>query len=527
MTGGESRALASMTASPAADGRASVRVGSIWLLRSLILASLITLAYYYSWWFSGDRVRFILLIPMALWTLAQLVGDWALYLASGNRRRAPAPAGDHTPTIDVFVTVYNEPYTLIERSLRAAYEMKGVHATWLLDDGDDSRLELLAATLGAGYLARGGHQDAKAGNINAALDKTDAEIVAIFDADHAPAPDFLERTIGYFADPCVGFVQVMLSFCNGRESWVAAAAVESSLDFYNPTATGADRIGGATLVGSNALIRRTALVSCGGYHPGLAEDLATSLALHAAGWQSAYVAEPLAPGFTPPDLGAWFTQQLKWARGVFEVLLRDYPRHFRRLSWGQRLSYAVRMTYYWLGPVVGIHLLFTVSVLLFPNVVRPATYQSYLAHVAPLAVATLLTRHIALRVTRHPIIPATSFIRAMTLVYGTWPVYTIAWIMSLLRRPLAFRPTPKSPSGRESVRWWLAAHLLTVLILLACLDHFLQSMTGAHPAVIVCYAIAQCIPAIILCFPVRSGARRAHELVGGEIPQAITAPLYD
>jgi len=227
----------------------------------------------------------------------------------------------------------------------------------------------------------------------------------------------------------------MLSFCNGRESWVAAAGEESSLDFYNPTATGADRIGGATLVGSNALIRRTALVSCGGYHPGLAEDLATSLALHAAGWRSAYVAEPLAPGFTPPDLGAWFTQQLKWARGVFEVLLTDYPRHFRRLSWGQRLSYAVRMTYYWLGPVVGIHLLFTVSVLLFPHVIRPATYQSYLAHLAPLAVATLLTRHVALRVTRHPIIPATSFIRAMTLVYGTWPVYTIAWIMSLLRHP--------------------------------------------------------------------------------------------
>jgi len=85
--------------------------------------------------------------------------------------------------------------------------MRGIHATWLLDDGDDPRLEQLAATLGAGYLTRHGHQDAKAGNINAALDKTDAEIVAIFDTDHAPAPDFLERTIGYFADPQMGFVR--------------------------------------------------------------------------------------------------------------------------------------------------------------------------------------------------------------------------------------------------------------------------------------------------------------------------------
>ena len=172
--------------------------------------------------------------------------------------------------------------------------------------------------------ARSGSRDLKAGNINAALPRTDGEVIAVFDVDHAPEPGFLERSLGHFADPRVGFVQVMLTFANEKKSWFARAASESCLDFFNPTSMGMDRLGSATLIGSNALIRRSALESIGGYRPGLAEDLATSIALHAEGWKSAYVAEPLAPGLAPPDVAAWFTQQLKWSRGVFEILLTDY-----------------------------------------------------------------------------------------------------------------------------------------------------------------------------------------------------------
>ena len=188
--------------------------------------------------------------------------------------------------------------------------------------------------MAAGYLAREQHRDAKAGNINAALPHTEGDVIAIFDIDHAPKPDFLEKSLAYFNDPQAGFVQVMLTFRNLDESWVARSATESSLEFYNPTYLGADRMGGATLMGSNALIRRTALASIGGYQAGLAEDLATSLALHAAGWRSAYVAEPLAPGLSPSSLAAWSVQQLKWARGVFEMLLTVLPQVFSRLTQG-------------------------------------------------------------------------------------------------------------------------------------------------------------------------------------------------
>src|SRR5215203_358083 len=100
--------------------------------------------------------------------------------------------------VDVFVTAYGEEHYLIHRCLEAACKMRGDHATWLLDDGNDPALIEMAKTLGAGYLTRSHRKDAKAGNINSALLHTSGEIIVIFDIDHIPEVDFLENTVDFF-----------------------------------------------------------------------------------------------------------------------------------------------------------------------------------------------------------------------------------------------------------------------------------------------------------------------------------------
>jgi cellulose synthase (UDP-forming) len=463
----------------------------VWALRGLVAAGFIALSYYYSWWFVDGRlaspglaVWFALAL---LYSGVQLAGNWVIYLAA----RRPAAALPPPPglTVDVFITACGEDYALVERSLAAAVRMRGEHRTWLLDDGGNPLLAELAGRLGAGYLARGDRANAKAGNLNAALPRTDGDVVAIFDIDHVPAPDFLERSLGHFSDPRVGFVQVMLTFANSQESWVAQAAMETSLEFYNPTSLGADGIGGTTMMGSNALIRRKALESIGGYRPGLAEDLATSIALHAAGWRSAYVAEPLAPGLAPPSFTAWFVQQLKWARGVFELLLTGYPAVFWKLSGGQRLSYAVRMTKYWIGPAVGLHLFATVAVMVFSPAAFRDAFHDYLVRIGPLAICDALIRFAALSSWRHPATPRTSFSRAVVLVYATWPIYLMAWLMALLRLPLGFRPTPKSRSGNLNPAWLLPQAL--ALGLLAAGALYTTFGRGHPPSVLLVFAFLQ------------------------------------
>jgi cellulose synthase (UDP-forming) len=456
-----------------------------WTLRVLVALAVLAIAYYLSWWRDAQGWRSPLLSAMLAaafaYSGAQMFGVWAIYLAA--RRRAAAPPLTRRPTVDVFITACREPLDLVERSLAAACAMRGEHRTWLLDDGDDPLLASLAARLGAGYLTRPTRRDAKAGNINAALTRTDGDVIVIFDVDHVPTPDFLDRTIGYCADAQVGFVQAMLTFSNGAESWVARAATETGLDYYNPTSIGADALGCAMLVGSNALIRRSALESIGGYHPGLAEDLATSVALHAAGWQSVYVAEPLAPGLSPSDVPAWFAQQLKWSRGVFELLLTTYPRLFGRLTWRQRLGYAVRMTYYWVGLISGVHLVATLAILIAGSRVVQIAWLDYLLHILPLGVLTLLIRQVAMRTWRHPATPTVPCWRAMLLVYATWPVYMLAWTMAVLRVPLGFRPTPKSAGNTLKHSWLIPQTLGLVLLITALLHALLAGEEPLHPVV--------------------------------------------
>jgi cellulose synthase/poly-beta-1,6-N-acetylglucosamine synthase-like glycosyltransferase len=265
--------------------------------------------------------------------------------------------------------------------------------------------------------------------------------------------------------------------------------METSLEFYNPTSLGAYGIGGATLMGSNALIRRTALASIGGYQLGLAEDLGTSIALHAAGWESAYIAEPLAPGLAPPSFEAWFVQQLKWARGVFELLITAYPRLFGRLTWGQRLSYAVRMTKYWIGPVIGLHLFATIAVLIFASDLDRMAFHQYLIHLAPLALFDLLIRHFSLLYWRHSATPKTSLIHAVVLVYATWPVYMLAWFMALTRLPLAFRLTPKSLKGSLNPIWLLPQAF--VIFLLALGGWYTVIVKNHRPSLLLIFAVTQ------------------------------------
>ena len=357
----------------------------------LVILGLCTIVYYFTWWLQDDRlsspILILGLVVAIAYTLLQLVAGWLVYLGapfrSQNQRDFP-----ENLTVDVFVTAYHEDLEMVEKSLAAACMMRGEHQTWLLDDGDDPNLEKLAKSLGANYLNRSDSLDAKAGNVNAALKATNGDVVVIFDIDHIPLEDFLLETLGCFEDPTVGFVQVMPTFYNNRRNgWVARAATETSLDFYNPTSIGMDAFGSVTKMGTNSIIRRSALEGIGGYQPGLAEDLATSIALHAAGWNSRYVAKPLAPGLAPPDLASWFTQQLKWSRGVFEILITTYPKLFTSLNWGQRLSYAVRSTKYWIGLVIAVHLIPLIVILFSHDPQIKLNAQQYFVHLIPVAIA--------------------------------------------------------------------------------------------------------------------------------------------
>ncbi len=192
------------------------------------------------------------------------VGLFALTMWRARTRPAPPPAPEGL-TVDVFITTYDEPVELVMATAVAARDMTYPHRTWVLDDGNRPAVREHAERAGVGYVVRSDDwadrpRHAKAGNLNNALFRTDGELIAVLDADQVPQSHFLERTLGHFVDPSVALVQTPQHFTNVT----AADPLGSQAPlFYGPIQQGKDGWNAAFFCGSNAVLRREALMQLG------------------------------------------------------------------------------------------------------------------------------------------------------------------------------------------------------------------------------------------------------------------------
>src|ERR1051325_7694574 len=348
------------------------------------------------------------------------------------------------------------------RTLAAARAVEYPHTTYLLDDTGDPRFAALAEEMGAVHLELAGVPGAKAGKINAALQETSEEFILVLDPDHVPFPNFFEPVLGHFENDRVGFVQVAQAYYNQPRSFVARAAAEQTYAFYGPILQGMHGTGTAVAIGANCTFRRGALESIGGHGVGLAEDLVTAIRLHAAGWQSIYVPEIVARGLVPEDLESFLKQQRKWARGVFEVLFKEYPRAFGRLTLHQKLSYLMIGTYYLVGLTTPVYLL--IPALYLWTGVQPAAMfiSEYLQRALPAGIFRALISRAPQHWLCDPRRERGWHWRGMLLKVGCWSVYLRGLVFALAGVAVLYIPTAKS---RQTSNFWrLAAVPLTITV---------------------------------------------------------------
>ena len=266
-------------------------------------------------------------------------------------RKPPLPLQNQT--VDVFVPTYNESVEMLRRTLMAARDMKYPHRTWLLDDGHRSEMAALAAEMGVDYLSREKNTHAKAGNLNHALARSSGQFIAIFDADHIPHQNYLVRTLGYFNDTNVAFVQTPQDFYNldsfqhRREAAANVVWTEQSL-FFRVIMPGKDFWNAAFFCGSCATVRRSAIEKIGGFATEtVTEDLHTSIRLHKKGFGSVYHAESLAYGVAPDTFEPYESQRVRWGQGAMQVWRLERILTGRGLTLPQRLCYlASALTYF-------------------------------------------------------------------------------------------------------------------------------------------------------------------------------------
>jgi cellulose synthase (UDP-forming) len=328
---------------------------------------------------------------------------------------------DYLPTVDVFVPTYNEDSELLANTLAAARNMDypaDKFTVWLLDDGGTEQkrnsnnipdaqaalrrheeLQKLCADLDVRYLTRARNEHAKAGNLNNGLAHSTGELVTVFDADHAPARDFLRETVGYFeSDPKLFLVQTPHFFINPdpieRNLNTFETMPSENEMFYGIIQRGLDKWNGAFFCGSAAVLRRTALADTDGFSGvSITEDCETALALHSRGWNSIYVDKPLIAGLQPATFASFIGQRSRWAQGMMQILIFRQPLFRRGLSLTQRLCY-MSSTLFWLFPFPRTIFLFAPLFYLFFDLqIFVASGGEFLAYTAAYMLVNLMMQN--------------------------------------------------------------------------------------------------------------------------------------
>lgn len=416
----------------------------------------------------GHPVLFWLLVAGQLFHVWQ-VGTF-LHTVWDTSYQAPSDPTYRAP-VDVFVTVAGEPVDMVEETVRAAAAMhyEDRRHVYILNDGlvakkDNWRdMEALASRLSAeglpvSCITRTVPGGAKAGNINNALRLTGAPLVAIFDADHVPHTDFLEKTVPYFARPKVGFVQTPQYYKNFAKNYLTQSSWEQQELFFGPICKGKNRLGATTMCGTNMLISREALLEVGGMcTESIAEDFVTGLFMHARGYSSVYVPEVLAEGLATEDFLSYSKQQFRWARGALDVIFRYNPFLQKGLTFVQRIQYLASASFYLSGPVILMHIMLPV-IFLYTGLVPIQVSGMLLAAVfLPYMFITIYTlQRVSNFMFTFP---------SLALSMSAFTIHLQALFAALLRRKSAFSITPKEQVTGNFLRL-TTVHLTYIVVAL-------------------------------------------------------------
>lgn len=359
------------------------------------------------------------------------------------------------------------------------------------------------------YIARpkpvGVPHHAKAGNLNYAIfsGETSGEFILTLDADHIPKPQFLKRVLPYFYNYNLlagKYEQNRIAFVQTRQDFYNIPAGDpfghQANLFYGPLQQGKDGMNAAFYTGTNAVLRREALVSVGLQHfsdeyakdekrldefeliggvssNSITEDMNTAMRLHGAGWKSIYHNELLAEGLAPDDLSSTLKQRLRWAQGTIQVLVRENPLTKPGLTFWQRLHYFKTMYSYFSGFATFVFIACPI-IYFFTGIVPVTTYGADFAlHFLPAFIINRLTF-----MTATWGIPAREVWRSEQYAIALFPLLIQAVWSVFTNRPIKFQVTPKQRQSGVYLQLIMPQLIIFTLTILGILWSIYRYVTG-------------------------------------------------
>lgn len=258
-----------------------------------------------------------------------------------NRHGLPAPLADpgYLPMVSLHIPAYNEPPGMLIETIKAAERIDYPDFEIVVVDNNTTdpaiygpveeycrgrdRVKFVHVAPWPGY---------KSGACNLALrEHTDprAEIIGLIDADDIVQPHYLRETVGYFADPQLGFLQTFEGNREFEGNEYYTACVGSYQGFYLAVMSTRNQRNSIPFVGTMGLFRRSTLASLGGWNEWcISEDTEASLRALKAGWSGLYIPRCFGRGVVPPSYAGLNTQRHRWCFGAMQI----FRLHWRSLT---------------------------------------------------------------------------------------------------------------------------------------------------------------------------------------------------
>lgn len=310
-----------------------------------------------------------------------------LYLSSLHAED-PSRLVSAGPEVEALVPVYDDS-AVLHRSVEGLIDSEygNLTVTVVAEPDDrasiDRAAELAAEHDDVAYLVNEARQGTKAGALNTAIERSDADIVGLFDADQQPHPKLLAHAVAYLQDHDAVRVRSLPKPTDGVIE--SEAYYEYLLLFFLPQKL-ARFVLGFQIVGTRSvLLRREVFEEVGLFNEEtLTEDIDFTHKCHQAGVSIRELCYYPCFEEAPHRLDDWWWQRVRWVRGHVEVG-HDHLQKWRNLFDPAFLGSLVTLAGTF---AAGVLLAFTLPKLALAGLSSPVFVGTALATLYAVALAT-------------------------------------------------------------------------------------------------------------------------------------------
>ncbi len=294
------------------------------------------------------------------------------------------------PTVCVLIPAHNEEKVIrrtVEAMLKFDYPTDKVEILVINDGLSDKTGEIVEELTRLDRRVRcynvpkgeGGRGKSRA--LNLGMKQTDAEIIAVYDADNQPLPDALKYLVAeLLLHPDLGAVLGNFRTINKDRTWLTRFISIETLSFQSILQAGRWKMFKvSTLPGTNFVIWKHLLDDLNGWdEDAITEDSELSIRVYMKGYKIKYVPFAVTLEQEPETISVWAKQRTRWVRGnnyVVTKFFKEIPQ-FKNKFLAFEVLYLLSLYYFFLFAIGISDLIFIFSVSQLIAIPLPGPYTT-------------------------------------------------------------------------------------------------------------------------------------------------------